>query len=93
MGVGRCWDCGHRVRGRHPEQSSDALGAVPSQVGPLSKGWAANPSSSWVLLAVSWVSWRRLVVCSAQLLWVLDDLDADEPVAPLTAPVKPQDAG
>lgn len=41
VGVGRCRDCGHRVQGRHPEQSSDALGAAASQVGPVAKGWAA----------------------------------------------------
>jgi transposase len=39
--VGRCRDCGRRVQGRHPEQSSDALGAAASQVGPVAKGWAA----------------------------------------------------
>jgi hypothetical protein len=41
VGVGRCRDCGRRVQGRHPEQSSDALGAAASQVGPVAKGWAA----------------------------------------------------
>lgn len=40
VGVGRCRDCGRRVQGRHPEQSSDALGAAASQVGPLTKAWA-----------------------------------------------------
>ena len=32
--VGECTDCGRRVQGRHPQQSSDALGAAASQVGP-----------------------------------------------------------
>jgi transposase len=41
VAVGRCRDCGHRVQGRHPEQTSDALGAAGSQVGPVAKGWAA----------------------------------------------------
>lgn len=41
VGVGRCRSCGRRVQGRHPEQSSDALGAAGSQVGPQAKGWAA----------------------------------------------------
>jgi len=41
VGVGRCRDCGQRVQGRHHEQSSDALGAAASQVGPVAKGWAA----------------------------------------------------
>ncbi len=38
--VGRCCDCGRRVQGRHPEQTSDALGAAGSQVGPQAKAWA-----------------------------------------------------
>jgi transposase len=32
--VGRCQHCGKRVQGRHPLQTSDALGAAASQVGP-----------------------------------------------------------
>jgi transposase len=32
--VGRCRDCGARVQGRHPSQTSDALGAAASQLGP-----------------------------------------------------------
>ena len=32
--IGRCCDCGRRVQGRHPLQTSDALGAAASQVGP-----------------------------------------------------------
>ncbi|MGH7876627.1 MAG: IS66 family transposase [Candidatus Dormibacteraceae bacterium] len=38
--VGRCRDCGKRVQGRHPDQSSDALGAAGSQVGPRAKALA-----------------------------------------------------
>ncbi|MGH9153868.1 MAG: IS66 family transposase [Acidimicrobiales bacterium] len=41
VGVGRCRRCGTRVQGRHPEQSSDALGAAGSQLGPTAKAWAA----------------------------------------------------
>ena len=41
VAVGRCRDCGQRVQGRHPDQTSDALGAAASQVGPTAKGWAA----------------------------------------------------
>lgn len=37
--VGRCRKCRLRVQGRHPEQTSDALGAAGSQVGPLAKSW------------------------------------------------------
>lgn len=32
--VGKCRNCGCRVQGRHPRQSSDALGAAGSQLGP-----------------------------------------------------------
>ena len=32
--VGNCVDCGARVQGRHPRQTSDALGAAASQLGP-----------------------------------------------------------
>jgi transposase len=31
---GRCRCCGRRVRGRHPDQTSDAVGACASQIGP-----------------------------------------------------------
>lgn len=31
--VGRCADCGRRVQGRHPLQTSDALGAAAAQLG------------------------------------------------------------
>jgi transposase len=39
--VGRCSKCRRRVQGRHREQTSDALGAAGSQVGPAAKAWAA----------------------------------------------------
>jgi len=32
--IGQCQQCGRRVQGRHPLQTSDALGAAASQVGP-----------------------------------------------------------
>lgn len=32
--IGRCDDCGRRLQGRHPLQTSDALGAAASQLGP-----------------------------------------------------------
>jgi transposase len=32
--VGRCKRCGQRIQGRHPQQSSDALGSAASQLGP-----------------------------------------------------------
>ncbi len=39
--VGCCAGCGLRVQGRHAEQSSDALGAAASQVGPRALATAA----------------------------------------------------
>jgi transposase len=41
--VGSCRDCGRRVQGRHPLQTSDALGAAASQLG-------ADAQASFVLL-------------------------------------------
>jgi transposase len=32
--IGRCRGCGKRVQGRHPLQTSDALGAASAQIGP-----------------------------------------------------------
>jgi transposase len=32
--LGQCRQCGQRIQGRHPLQTSDALGAAASQVGP-----------------------------------------------------------
>ena len=34
VAVGHCQDCGGRVQGRHAKQTSDALGAAASQLGP-----------------------------------------------------------
>jgi len=41
--VGHCGDCGRRVQGRHPLQTSDALGAAASQLG-------ADAHAAFVLL-------------------------------------------
>ena len=38
--VGHCRKCGRRVQGRHPLQTSDALGAAASQVGPDAQAFA-----------------------------------------------------
>jgi transposase len=40
VGVGHCTKCKRRLQGRHPEQTSDALGAAGSQVGPHAKSVA-----------------------------------------------------
>ena len=34
IAIGRCVDCGRRVQGRHPLQTSDAIGAATAQLGP-----------------------------------------------------------
>jgi transposase len=39
--VGLCHGCGKRVQGRHPLQTSDALGAAASQIGPDAQAAAA----------------------------------------------------
>jgi len=39
VAIGRCRGCKARVQGRHPEQTSDGLGAAGSQLGPHLKTW------------------------------------------------------
>ena len=58
VAIGHCAGCGRRVQGRHREQTSDALGAAGSQVGPRTKGWAA-----WLHygLGLSFVKCSRLL--------------------------------
>jgi len=40
--IAYCADCGRRVQGHHPEQTSDALGAAAVQIGPRALGLAAE---------------------------------------------------
>jgi transposase len=42
VAVGRCKQCGRRAQGRHPLQTSDALGAAAAQVGPHALALAAQ---------------------------------------------------
>ncbi len=42
VAVGRCGRCGRRAQGRHPLQTSDALGAAAAQVGPHAVALAAQ---------------------------------------------------
>ena len=69
--VARCPACDRRVQGRHPEQTSDALGSAAVQYGPRLLGLAADlkhrlgvsyRKCSSVLLTLT-----GLVVCSAAL--------------------------
>lgn len=39
--IGHCQRCGQRVQGRHPLQTSDALGAAAAQIGPRATATAA----------------------------------------------------
>ena len=39
--IGHCQGCGRRVQGRHPLQTSDALGAAAAQLGPQVTAFAA----------------------------------------------------
>ena len=39
---GRCRSCGRRAQGRHPDQTSDAIGAAGSQLGPRAVAIAAQ---------------------------------------------------
>jgi transposase len=41
VAIGRCQACRKRVQGRHPEQTSDALGAAAVQIGPRALALAA----------------------------------------------------
>ena len=40
--VARCVECGQRAQARHPEQTSDAVGAAAVQIGPRALGLAAE---------------------------------------------------
>lgn len=40
--IGECADCGSRVQGRHPFQTSNALGAAASQLGPNAQALAID---------------------------------------------------
>jgi transposase len=40
IAIGQCTACHRRVQGRHPLQTSDALGAASTQLGPLAVSWA-----------------------------------------------------
>jgi transposase len=41
IAIGRCQRCRRRVQGRHPQQTSDALGAAQVQIGPQALSLAA----------------------------------------------------
>jgi len=47
--IGCCCGCGKRIQGRHPLQTSDALGAAASQVGPDAQAAAATLNKTFGL--------------------------------------------
>lgn len=47
--VGCCCGCGRRVQGRHPLQTSDALGAAASQLGPDAQAGVASLNKTFGL--------------------------------------------
>ena len=59
--VGHCAQCQRRVQGRHPEQTSDALGAAAVQIGPNALGLAAEMKHG---LGVSYGKVARLLETS-----------------------------
>jgi transposase len=61
VAVGHCAHCGVRLQGRHAEQTSDALGAAGSGVGPKAKAWA-----SWLHYGMG-LSFRRCAQVLAHL--------------------------
>ena len=70
--MARCPACYRRVQGRHPEQTSDALGAAAVQYGPRLLGFAADlkhrVGASYRKCASVLLTLTGLVVCSAALV-------------------------
>ena len=46
VSIGQCQECGKRIQGRHPRQTSNALGAAASQLGPQALAFAAYCNKS-----------------------------------------------
>jgi len=59
--IGHCESCRRRFQGRHPEQTSDALGAAAIQIGPHALGLAAEMKHG---LGVSYGKVARLLETS-----------------------------
>jgi hypothetical protein len=66
VAVGRCGRCGRRAQGRHPLQTSDALGAAAAQVGPHAVALAAQLNKE-LGLAMGKVARILLEVCGVQV--------------------------
>lgn len=66
VAVGRCGRCGRRAQGRHPLQTSDALGAAAAQVGPHAVALAAQLNKE-LGLPMGKVARVLLEVCGVQV--------------------------
>ena len=62
--IGRCRRCGRRMQGRHPRQTSDALGVAASQVGPR-----AAALGSWLMKRMGLPA-RKAVLLMAEMTGV-----------------------
>ena len=62
--IGHCAQCQRRIQGRHPDQTSDALGAAAIQIGPNALGLAAEMKHG---LGVSYGKVARLLETSLGL--------------------------
>lgn len=58
VAIGRCRLCSRRVQGRHPQQTSNALGAAASQIGPRAQAVAAHLNKE---LGLSFGKTRRVL--------------------------------
>jgi transposase len=61
IGIGHCQRCGRRVQGRHPLQTSDALGAAAAQLGPVAQA------------SIVWLN-KRLGLSHGKIVDLLDQL-------------------
>jgi hypothetical protein len=61
--VGRCRDCGRRVQGRHPLQTSDALGAAASGLGPDAQWYAPRLMANRGFLQMIWARISNPAAC------------------------------
>jgi len=82
--VGHCERCRRRVQGRHPNQTSDALGAAAIQIGPTALGLAAEMKHG---LGMSYGKVARLLATSFGLQLARSTVArADERLADRLAP-------
>lgn len=82
--IGHCEECQQRVQGRHPAQTSDALGMAAVQLGPTARGFAAEMKHG---LGISYGKTARLLERTFDLTVARSSLvRADLRLAPQLAP-------